>query len=748
MSADQLAQRDPGDGTGTVRESGLPHRMEQAVLTVLTGAPVPEVALAAGLDPADLAEAVEVYRQAGRDALRHHVASGWWQVYVQFTDWPTAERDFADHLAPLLQRAENDGILTAWWFMRKYPCWRLRLRSGSAGHTMKTHLGAAFDQLTDDGRIDRWWPGIYEAETAAFGGEAGMECAHNLFCVDSRAIVNLLRHNTIGLGRRELSLLLCSTLLRAAGLERYEQGDVWHRVAMERHLPADVPTSKLTTMADDLGHLIRADMAADGPLLSANGPLAAASEWADAFHQAGHSLGTAARAGTLHRGLRDILAYAVIFHWNRLGLPARTQSILAWAARTAILDQPVASAIVQPPPQPESDTSTSRRSTTAPGDTADRAVTRFPLVFQGRRRCADLDTRVREVRTFADSCHTPSVPEDRIDRACSAWNLAALLAADCGMADLAAELCQHQFQLFQAAWPVSGRTAIASLQPLVNLARLTNRTGDHERAYRELDAINQAVRHGGDAVIHDRTVSFDGFTTAENNWSIVDKWLRSLLREEGTRALAAAGHWDKAAAHAAHYDDAAEQLREARQTSIIAHVLNGHTSTALTLIDTSVLRHPWEHAVAACLRSYTDIKAQRPDTGNLAAMLTAVQHARQHSDRATTLFRIRLGLTAIDLSAGRLAREADLVCAELIDEAQRSTDAFAAREILDHPPCRIHLPPAQAAGLTALVDRAQLSAGALPQSVLSHLMTSVHIASTVLAHSLGVTPSPDPREQN
>ncbi|MFI6723188.1 hypothetical protein [Streptomyces atratus] len=32
-----------------------------------------------------------------------------------------------------------------------------------------------------------------------------------------------------------------------------------------------------------------------------------------------------------------MLSYHVIFHWNRLGLSMRGQSILAWAARAAIL---------------------------------------------------------------------------------------------------------------------------------------------------------------------------------------------------------------------------------------------------------------------------------------------------------------------------------------------------------------------------------------------------------------------------
>jgi thiopeptide-type bacteriocin biosynthesis protein len=71
--------------------------------------------------------------------------------------------------------------------------------------------------------------------------------------------------------------------------------------------------------------------------LNETGPLAFATDWANAFRHAGQALGASSRAGRLQRGLRQVLAYHVIFHWNRLGLPLRTQSILATAAHTAIL---------------------------------------------------------------------------------------------------------------------------------------------------------------------------------------------------------------------------------------------------------------------------------------------------------------------------------------------------------------------------------------------------------------------------
>lgn len=312
--------------------------IEAAIAKVIAGTPLTAAAPAVGMQAPSLADAIEVYRQAGRRALDHHNDPGWWQVYIQFADWNRAEQAVAEHLAPLLLRAEADGVIAAWWFMRKHPCWRLRLRAGPAGRAMRADLSAELDQLTAGGRISGWWPGIYEAETAAFGGNPGIDIAHDLFCADSRAIVTMLRSDETTLGRRELSLLLCATLMRAANLEWFEQGDVWDRVTQERPQLTDVPHGKLTALADEVKNMLLTDTTPDGPLLGDNGPLASSARWADAFRHAGRTLGVAAHEGTLQRGLREIISYLVIFHWNRLGLPIRTQSILATAARAAILE--------------------------------------------------------------------------------------------------------------------------------------------------------------------------------------------------------------------------------------------------------------------------------------------------------------------------------------------------------------------------------------------------------------------------
>ncbi|MFD5317558.1 thiopeptide-type bacteriocin biosynthesis protein [Streptomyces sp. NPDC127098] len=333
MPADRLTPDSTDEQHGiTLRNT------EQAVLEVLTGTPLDAAASRADLAPTELATAVHLYQQAGRHALQQATDPTWWQLYLQFPHWHDAEQTAVQHLAPLLNRAEAAGHITAWWYIRKRPCWRLRLciRPGADG---EARIGTALDDLVTAGHIERWWTGIYEPETAAFGGETSMSCAHALFHADSRAILSL-PHHTSPLGRRELSLLLCTTLIRAAGLEWYEAGDVWHRVAAERPLPADSPPERLHAMADDLKRVLLADTTTEGPMLGADAPLAFAADWVDSFRRIGEFLGTEARAGRLNRGLRQILAYHVIFHWNRIGLPPRTQSVLAAAASTTILNPP------------------------------------------------------------------------------------------------------------------------------------------------------------------------------------------------------------------------------------------------------------------------------------------------------------------------------------------------------------------------------------------------------------------------
>ncbi len=704
---------------------------EAAIWRILAGEDLQTTAKSFHLDPADLAAAISIYQQAGRDALAASRGGHWQQVYIRFDDWDRADHTAAARLLPILTDAEQHGVLINWWFIRKHPDWRLRLLPGE-GHDAVVALSNALDGLTAVGHFDAWWPGRYEAETAAFGGARAMDAAHRLFGADSRGVLELATQPATELGRRELSLLLCGALMRnGAQLEWYERGDVWDRVAAERPLPPNVPIEKIATMAETIKTLLVADTAPDGLLFGEGGPASAQASWATAFRDIGRDLADANHAGHLKRGLRETLSYHVIFHWNRLGLEARTQAIIAHAARHAILGPSVQPAYGHKHRYPAPTASKPAK------PDLDRAIRRFPLIHSGRQHCGSLPDRVALVEEHATDAAGYDNPEKRLNSAAAAWNLAALIAADCDLPDLAEELSFAQFDVFYQAWPLSGRPAIASLQPLVNLARLAQRTGDPKRAYDILAQLERAVLTGGDIQIAGRTIPFSTFIFPDGDRAPVETWLRRTLREDGTRALVAAGDWAMAADHAARYDDKPELLHEARQAGVIAAVHAGRHDEALRLIDTATTTYAWHDAIASCLRVYVEniTGANAPDT--VEVLIRNVQAARSAAkDPVLTMFRIRLGLAAAHLVSATHPREAELMRAEAAEDAERSGSATAAHEVLDDAQTRSAAEPGNATGLNRLTTSAGLRAAVIPDDLLVRLHIAIQQAASILTCAL------------
>ena len=325
--------------------SAAPSQVADGVLAVLAGVPTSEVAGCLDVPPDDLAEAVELYKAAGRLAVEAKAADDWYQVRVQWRDWEFAERTATVHLGPPLDRLHEAGALRAWWFVRKAPCWRLRLRSATnVPADLTAAVSTILDELVAAGHVERWWESIYEPEEAAFGGPPGIVAAHDLFSADSHAILDYLSRFTsegcpTPIGRRELTMLLCSTLMRAAGQEWHEQGDIWLRVVRMRPSTSS-PPGYSRPAAEKLARLMTVSTRPSSEPFGESGRLSFTVPWFAAFAEAGRRLGAAASNGTLGRGIRDVLAYHVIFHWNRLGLSNADQDVLASAAAEAILNAP------------------------------------------------------------------------------------------------------------------------------------------------------------------------------------------------------------------------------------------------------------------------------------------------------------------------------------------------------------------------------------------------------------------------
>lgn len=318
-----------------------PTQLAVGVLAVLAGKDLQAAAVDHCLAPVELAEAVQVYQAAGYAALERRAEQQWNQVLVKFPDWEQAETIATSQLGPRLDDLDRRGVIGGWWFLRKHRCWRLRLRSPGNGYdptTVATAVAETLTELTDTGALTWWRRSVYEPEYAAFGGSAAIATVHDLFCADSRGVLNYARRQATSIGRRELSIMLLHTLLRAAQLDWFESGDVFHQVAQLRPAPPDsTPAGALETLADNVRTLVHAAIDPGDPMFSPNGPAAFAVSWRDAFQAAGQQLQAAAADGRLDRGLRAVLTHVVIFHWNRLGLSATTQGVLAHAATAAFL---------------------------------------------------------------------------------------------------------------------------------------------------------------------------------------------------------------------------------------------------------------------------------------------------------------------------------------------------------------------------------------------------------------------------
>ncbi|MEV7624131.1 thiopeptide-type bacteriocin biosynthesis protein [Actinoplanes sp. NPDC089786] len=254
-------------------------------------------------------------------------APEWRQVTITFPDPHAAEQTAGTHLAPILAEAEARQLITTWFYVRKGD-WRLRHLPAAATKDADRYLTGELERLTRDSRICGAVPGIYEPETCAFGGPAAMDIAHQLWHHDSRHL--LTRDNGRVTNReRETSIILLAAMTRAAGLDWYEQGDVWARVADHRD-----PTQP--DRVDSLLNAARRLLTVDPAILRQQAPSAGYDTVIEAYTSAGDALRRINQTGQLHRGLRATLAHHVIFAWNRRSIPGPQQAALATAAKTVV----------------------------------------------------------------------------------------------------------------------------------------------------------------------------------------------------------------------------------------------------------------------------------------------------------------------------------------------------------------------------------------------------------------------------
>jgi hypothetical protein len=367
-------------------------------------------------------------------------------------------------------------------------------------------------------------------------------------------------------------------------------------------------------------------------------------------------------------------------------------------------------------------------------------ASRIPLVCRPKPPGTPLAQRIAELTALTVE---PSGADhhQRVARVGGVLNFAALIASDVGLPDLAADLCWRQYQIFAEVGSVGQDIAVMALMPVVNIARLLIREGDGNGAFTVLQQLYRAAQQRGTTVIRDHDVDLSPLiqTGADHRKICTELWITLLI--DGARALARAGRWTEAAQTMAAHRGIGNRLLDGRQIMIMSLMEQGRTQQATAMIESSVPTEPWENTVAAILRiSCRPMTSPTPQMELDRAVEETLALITQ-PEPTTAVFRARLGLTTLDLTADQPTPYDSHLRAALINVA--ASDAYAARDTLDHHTMRAQMTHQQEQELTAMLTAAGLGARNLSTAHMDALTAAVHQAEDNLRALLVTDPHGD-----
>jgi hypothetical protein len=200
------------------------------------------------------------------------------------------------------------------------------------------------------------------------------------------------------------------------------------------------------------------------------------------------------------------------------------------------------------------------------------ASRRFPLLSRPRPACPSLAKRVDEIAQVAHSIRAGDA--DVLTNATYVLNKAALIASDSGDARLARDLCWQQINIFRDAGPTLSVTNVGHmLAPVLNLARLSIRSGGGNDAVNLLENMLRAIKERSDLEVDGRVLPIAGMVGTRDEHRRLYEWAWKACISDGVRALALQSRWDEAVQHAERHRGIGLHLMEGRQAAIVAACL-------------------------------------------------------------------------------------------------------------------------------------------------------------------------------
>ena len=209
----------------------------------------------------------------------------------------------------------------------------VRLRFGGGQVTPREGVSQLLARAAA-GRPD-WTFGTYDPEWHQFGGARGLELAHQFFTLDSMAWLGFQRLRLLDaavLSPDEFSLTLLHPLLDGLVGDRWELWDLWCNVVLTGRLTTAVGSSHWWGMRPTQAESARAVRLLDDGEGRRGRPSCGEVELLATFRAGCESLVAAVlaaeRTGQLLWGLREIVPFWMVCHWNRGGLTFDEQSHL------------------------------------------------------------------------------------------------------------------------------------------------------------------------------------------------------------------------------------------------------------------------------------------------------------------------------------------------------------------------------------------------------------------------------------
>jgi hypothetical protein len=319
---------------------------------------------------------------------------------------------------------------------------------------------------------------------------------------------------------------------------------------------------------------------------------------------------------------------------------------------------------------------------------------------------------------------------DDLAGASAVHNLAALIASDCGLPDLARQWCHHHTELYLRAHPLDATAARHALEPLVNLARLHIRDGHGDRAVDLIESLYTAVADRADATVCGVEIPAN-LTPPGDAHQQIRRWLWTVLLATSARALAVIGRWNDATTRLRHYKGIGRRMLDGRQVAVIAHATRGDTNGAIELLNDTEPGDPWENAVTASLT----LHCCGSDNVGLDTLLNRY-HELDAPTSGLAVFHTRLALSFIDTLGAEHPRTCPIT-SDIINQVIATHDGYAAHDVLGHDGCRAFLTDAQTRILADRVESCALDRGTIPTAQLAHITTALASAEDTIARILG-----------